>query len=113
MSYRSYRVNQRIKSTGVVEKVPGEEVPEGHVLEVTQMVVANEARADMLLELGYVDGVGVDRILTLNDGTNRFECHLSGRAWIEEGETPFGRVTTPTDGDFIVFSCHGKLWPKG
>ena len=112
MSHRSYRQDKQIKSGGAVEKLLGEKVPEGFTLEVTHMAVADESRADQLLELGYVDVAGEDRILAANDGTTRYECHLTGRAWIEAGEQPFGRVTTAQDGDAVVFSCHGKLWPK-
>ena len=76
------------------------------------MAIVNKARADLLQELGYETTTGDDKILAANDGSNRFECHLTGHAWIEEGEIPFGRVTTATAGDLIAFSCHGKLWPK-
>ena len=113
MNFRSYRQDKAIKSAGAVEKLKGEKVPPGYVLEVTHMAVADETKADQLLELGYVDVAGEDRILTANDGTTRYEWHLTGRAWIEEGEEPFGRVTTAGANDIVVFSCHGKLWPKG
>lgn len=112
MSYRSYRQDKEIKSAGAVEKIKGEKVPAGFDLEVTHMVIVDKSAADKLLELGYETPTGDDKILAANDGTNRFECHLNGHAWIEENETPFGRVTTAGANDLVAFSCHGKLWPK-
>ena len=112
MKCRTYRQDKEIKSAGAVEKIVAEEVPEGHVLEVTHMSIVDETTPDLLLELGYVDQADEDRILTANDGTTRYECHLTGHAWIEGGEKPFGRVTTAELNDVVVFSCHGKLWKK-
>ena len=113
MSYRAYRQDKIIKAAAAVQKLVGEEVPEGHVLEVTHMSVADVTTADKTLEVGYVDVAGEDRILHAAKGSSRHECHLTGHAWLEAGEQPFGRVTTPTAGDVVIFSCHGKLWPKG
>ena len=112
LKYRSYRQDKDIKSAGAIEKIKGEEVPEGFVLEVIHMSIANKTRGDTLLELGYETATGDDKILTTNIGTARYEWHLTGHAWIEAGEAPFGRVTTANEDDLIAFSCHGKLWPK-
>ncbi len=112
MSYRTYRQDKTIKAAAVVQKILGEKVPEGHVLEVTHMAVADLDTANLLMELGYIDLGGVDRILDAQDGAQNYGLHLSGRAWIEAGEQPFGRVTTASDGADVIFSCHGKLWPK-
>ena len=112
MNYRMYRQDKEITAAAAVQKIKGEEVPEGYVLEVTHMSIADLSLENQLLELGYEDAAGEDRILTGNVGTNRFEWHLTGHAWIEGGETPFGRVTTPQSGNKVIFSCHGKLWPK-
>lgn len=111
MNYRKYRQDKQVASAGAIEKLKGEEVPDGYVLEVTHMSVVDETTANLLLELGYEDPSGDDKILTANNGTNRYEWHLTGHAWIMGGETPFGRVTTAVDGDVVAFSCHGKLWP--
>lgn len=112
MSCRVYRQDKTIKAAAAVQKILGEEVPEGHRLEVTHMTVADVTTADKTLEIGYVDQAGEDRILHAAKGTTRHECHLTGHAWLEAGEAPFGRVTTPTASDVVVFSCHGRLWPR-
>ena len=112
MEFRIYRQQRKVESAGAVEKLVGEEVPEGYVLEVTHMAVADLDTANQLMELGYVDQAGVDRILDAEDGSQNYGLHLPGRVWLEAGEQPFGRVTTASDGDGVIFSCHGKLWPK-
>lgn len=112
MNYRSYRQDKKHESAGAVEKLLGEKVPEGFTLEVTHMAVADLDTANQLMELGYVDPTGVDRILDAQDGSQNYGLHLPGRAWLEAGEQPFGRVTTASNGDTVIFSCHGKLWPK-
>lgn len=112
MSYRSYRQDKTLKAKAEVTKIVVEKVPKGYTLEVTHMVVSDLARDDLLYELGYVDVAGEDRRLSADNGSENYVCELQGPAWIEEGEAPFGRITTPTAGDALMFSCHGKLWPK-
>lgn len=111
MEYRRYRQDLKIEGDTAVEKIEAEEVPEGYVLEVTHMMLADMVTAAQTLELGYVSQAGVDRVLHINQATGRKEIHLTGRAWLVAGEKPYGRVTTAVDGDDIYFSCHGKLWP--
>ena len=111
MSYRRYRQDLGIKGDVAVEKIEAEEVPDGYVLEVIHMIVADVDTAGQTLELGYVTQDGVDKVLSASSHGSKYEHHLTGHAWIMAGEKPYGRVTTSGDGDDIYFSCHGKLWP--
>lgn len=111
MEYRRYRDDVTIEGDAAIEKLEAREVPEGFVLEVTHMMIADVTTAGKTLEVGYVTQAGDDMVLSASSHASRYEHHLTGRAWIMAGEKPYGRVTTSTDGDDIHFSVHGKLWP--
>jgi len=111
MDCRIYRQTLKVKSTGKVEKLAGEEVPTGFILEVTKMALTNITRGDTRMELGYIDAGGEDRVICMNLGTNIRHHHLTGLVFLMAGEQPYGRVTTASDDDLIYFICHGKLWP--
>lgn len=111
MSFRRYRQDLKIEGDAEVEKLVAEEVPEGYVLEVTHMMVADVNTAGQTLEVGYVTQGDVDKVLSASSHGSKYEHHLTGRAWIMANEKPYGRVTTSSDGDDIYFSVHGKLWP--
>ena len=111
MEYRRYRQDLKIEGDAEIEKIVAEEIPEGYVLEVTHMMLADASRGALTLELGYVSQADVDKVLHIDQLAAKKQTHLTGRAWIVAGEKPYGRVTTSQAGDDIYFSCHGKLWP--
>jgi len=113
MEYKIYRQDKKIVTGTDTVKITGERVPPGFILELTHVDIADLTTPDKLQELGYETIDGSERILTADKGGQNYSTYLRGRAFLEEGEKPFGRVTTPTDGDVVIFSCHGKLWPKG
>ncbi len=75
------------------------------------MSVTNITAGGDVLELGYIDAGGVDRVICMNEGTNTHHHHITGQVWLMAGEQPYGRVTTPSAGNDLYFVCHGKLWP--
>lgn len=111
MNYRRYRQDLTTEGDTAVEKIEAEKVPEGYVLEVIHMMIADVTTVGQTLELGYVSQAGVDRVLSASSHGSKYEHHLTGHAWLVAGEKPYGRVTTAVSGDDIYFSCHGKLWP--
>lgn len=111
MDYRIYRQAIAIEAEAEVAKMVGEEVPEGYVLEVTKMSITDISAPDKVLELGYVDVGGVDRVICMNNGAAMHHHHITGRVFLMAGEHPYGRITTPGDGNDCYFICHGKLWP--
>ena len=111
MEYRIYRQNLKIKSVGQVEKLVGEEVPLGYVLEVTHMSVTDITSGAKVLELGYIDAGGEDRPVCLGEGTNQHHHHVTGEVYLVGEEKPYGRITTAGANDMCYFNCHGKLWP--
>lgn len=111
MDYRIYRQTLKIEAQTRVEKMVGEKVPEGFILEVTSMSVSNiTAHADDL-ELGYIDAGGEDRVIRITNGAAKHEHEITGQVFLMAGEQPYGRITTAADGDDCYFICHGKLWP--
>jgi len=112
MEYRRYRQDIQIRGDTAIETIEAEEVPAGFVLEVIHMAIQEITTGGQTLELGYKTVGDVYKVLQINQSTSIKRLNLVGEAWIEEGEKPYGRVTTATDGDDIHFSCHGKLWPK-
>ena len=112
MDYRTYRQDKQIKAEAEVEKISGEKVPAGYILEVTHMSITDITTGGKVLELGYTDATGEDREICLNEGTNLHHHHLVGEVYLMEGEQPYGRITTADANDICYFSCHGKLWPK-
>jgi len=111
MEYRIYRQALAIEAEAEVEKMVGEKVPEGYRLEVTIMSVTDITSGAKVLELGYVDISGEDRVICMNKGTNVHHHDLTGRVFLMAGEQPYGRITTASAGDDCYFICHGKLWP--
>ena len=107
-----YRQDKKIVTVTTTIKIKGEKVPEGYLLEVTHMSISDLDTADKLLELGYETLSEDEKILLANKGTQNYQCKLNGHVWIEGGEAPFGRVTSPTNSDDVAFSCHGKLYKK-
>ena len=110
LEWRVYRSDKKIEAEAEVEKIVGEEVPEGYMLEVTHMTIADATTAAQTLELGYVSMTEVDRVICINQTANLKGLRCMGVIYIQAGESPYGRVTTAVNGDDIYFSCHGKLW---
>lgn len=110
MDYKRYRDDVTIEGNAEVETIEAKKVPEGYVLEVSHMMIADVTTAGKTLEIGYKSMTDVYTRLGASSHASKYEYHLTGHAWIAAGETPYGRVTTSTDGDDIHFSVHGKLW---
>ena len=111
MSQRHYRSDKETTTTTDTKRITHEKVPTGYVLEVTSFNCADRTTANKALELGYVDGSSVDRVLTFNNGTTNYNCELKGTCFLVEGEAPYAEVTSPTSSDVFMSSCHGRLWP--
>ena len=111
MDWKIYRFAVKIEAQTRVEKIVGNKVPEGHVLEVTKMSVTNITAHEDNLELGYIDAGGEDRVICMDNGATKHHHHITGQVWLMAGEQPYGRITTAADGDDCYFICHGKLWP--
>lgn len=111
MEHKIYRCDIEISGDAAIELLVGEEVPDGYVLEVTHMMIADSESDDKMLELGYVTQTDEYKVLAINRRETYFEHHLTGNVWLMAGEKPYARVTTSEDEDEIYFSCHGKLWP--
>ncbi len=111
MEYRIYRQNKAIEAEARVEKMVGEKVPEGFFLEVTKISVTDITSGAKVLELGFIDAGGEDRVIGMNEGTNTHHHHVPGGLFLMAGEQPYGRIDEASDGDDCYFTCHGKLWP--
>lgn len=112
MRYRRYRYLNALKSAGQTETFKGPEVPDGMVLEITSMMVADRTTVDKLLRVGMLDQNDNLHDFDVNDGTTAFAARLRGQAWLEEGESPAGIVTSAGANDYCSFSVHGRLWLK-
>lgn len=106
---RRYRSDKKVKSGSGDNQVKLTEVPLGYVLEVTHFACADMTTGGKVLELGYIDQAGNDNILLGDSGTQTYRCKLNGRAWVEAGEIPYGKVYSPTASDTFIVSCHGVL----
>jgi len=113
VEWKVYRQSQTVKGTDAVVTILGEKVPEGYILEITNMGLTDVTTPNLKLEIGYVDVTGEYRVFYIDKRTAKIELHLTGRVYLEAGERPYGRITTAVDGDEIHFNVHGKLWPKG
>jgi len=111
MDWKIYRFAVKIEAQTRVEKIVGNKVPEGHVLEVTKMSVTNITAGGDVLELGYIDVAGEDRVICMAEATNQHHHHITGQVFLMAGEQPYGRIDEAADGDDCYFICHGKLWP--
>ena len=111
LDWKIYRYCVKIEAQTRVETMIGNKVPEGYILEVTDMAITNITAHGDDLELGYIDVAGEDRVICADNGATKHHHHLTGQVFLMAGEQPYGRVTTAADGDDIYFICHGKLWP--
>jgi len=111
MLWLPYRYDVKIESGGEEVTPHGHKVPDGFVLEVTQIAIVDITRGDQQLSVGYIDVMNAYHVFCMNKGTNLNIHQIYGEQFVFAGEAPAGRITTPEDGDDCYFSVHGKLWP--
>ena len=87
-------------------------MPEGYYMCATHLMICDITTGGKVLELGYVDQVGEDHTLLIDEGTNQHILRSQANMLIEEGEQPFGRITTAGASDVCYFACHGELHKK-
>lgn len=111
MLWLPYRYDVKIESEGTELTLKGHKVPEGFVLEVTQIAIVDITTGAIHLSVGYIGVENAYHVYCMNAGTNINIHQLYGAQFCFAGEAPAGRITTPTDGDDCYFSVNGKLWP--
>jgi len=111
MPWLPYRYDTKIESDGTELTLNGHKVPEGFVLEVTQIAIVDITTGATHLSVGYLDVMNAYHVFCMNAGTSLSMHQIYGEQYVFAGEAPAGRITTPTDGDDCYFSVHGKLWP--
>lgn len=112
MDYRRYRSDTVAAAVSTPDRINGAKVPTGFILQVTYFaggVAVEEAR---VIELGYVDTIGIDRILRVKKPEIMTSIEITGTIWLEEGEYPYCNVINLNTGSEYFLSIHGKLWPK-
>lgn len=113
MQWLPYRYDVKIESEGTELTLKGHKVPEGFVLEITQIAIVDITTGATHLSVGYIGVENAYHVFCMNTGTNTNMHQLYGEQFVFADEAPAGRITTPTDGDDCYFSVNGKLWPTG
>lgn len=112
MGYRRYRSDHKENASAVETTMKGIKVPFGFVLEVTHLSAYDETESGNTVNLGYLTATEDFVTVQSSTDTDYYGTSLSGPIWIEGGETPAAKITTPGASDALSFSCHGRLWPE-
>lgn len=88
----------------------GPEVRRGQLVEISQLSTVDYSTADKALLVGFKDENRDVHYFRKEDGTTKWECHLSGRILLLPGEKPIGTVLSPTANDVLYFSAHGLVY---
>ena len=113
----NYRYQQKLTSPGTdTVTIKGYEVPRDKVTILTFLSVVDYTNNENELILGIIDAGGNEHILAMELGTVYRPWHvltIEGPVILLAGETPFGRVLSPSTSDVIYFSAHGGLYERG